>query len=69
MMTINSDDHPFMKQFHGPDDEKRSIIVIPEESRQDWLHCNHEQVSEFFFEMKDEFIAEPKNNRSSEIEK
>ena len=66
MITINSDDHPFMKQFHGPDDEKRSIIVIPEESRQDWLHCNHEQASEFFFEMKDEFIAQPKNNRSSE---
>lgn len=66
MLTINSDDHPFMKQFHGPDDEKRSIIVIPEESRQDWLHCNHEQASEFFFEMKDEFIAQPKSNRSSE---
>ena len=69
MLTINSDDHPFMKQFHGPDDEKRSIIVIPEESRQDWLHCNHEHASDFFFEMKDEFIAQPKNNRSSESAK
>ena len=69
MLTINSDDHPFMKQFHGPDDEKRSIIVIPEESRQDWLHCNHEQASDFFFEMKDEFIAQPKNNRLSESAK
>ena len=69
MLTINSDDHPFMKQFHGPDDEKRSIIVIPEESRQDWLHCNHEQASDFFFEMKDEFIAQSKNNRLSESAK
>lgn len=35
MLTINSDNHPFMKQFHAPDNEKRSIIVIPEEYRKD----------------------------------
>ncbi|EKE22811.1 MAG: hypothetical protein ACD_6C00716G0001 [uncultured bacterium] len=50
-----------MKQFHDPNDEKRSIIVIPEESRHDWLHCDHEQAHEFFFEMKDEFIAKPRD--------
>ena len=38
MLTINANQHSFMKQFHNPNDEKRSIIVIPEESRQDWLH-------------------------------
>ena len=63
MLTINSDQHPFMKQFHDPNDEKRSIIVIPEESRHDWLHCDHEQAHEFFFEMKDEFIAKPRDQR------
>jgi hypothetical protein len=30
-----------MKQFHKPDDEKRSIIVIPEDLRNDWLNCEH----------------------------
>ncbi|OAL84558.1 SOS response-associated peptidase [Acinetobacter sp. SFD] len=60
MLTINSDQHPFMKQFHKPNDEKRSIIVIPEELRHDWLNCDHEQAHNFFFEMKDEFIARPK---------
>lgn len=66
MLTINANQHPFMKQFHNPNDEKRSIIVIPEESRQDWLHCNHEEASEFFFEMRDEFIAKPRDSRLSE---
>lgn len=66
MLTINANQHPFMKQFHNPNDEKRSIIVIPEESRQDWLHCNHEEASEFFFEMRDEFIAKPRDPRLSE---
>ena len=66
MLTINANQHPFMKQFHNPNDEKRSIIVIPEESRQDWLHCNHEEASEFFFEMRDEFIAKLRDPRLSE---
>ncbi|NHB64818.1 SOS response-associated peptidase [Acinetobacter sp. GFQ9D192M] len=66
MLTINANQHPFMKQFHNPNDEKRSIIVIPEESRQDWLHCNHEEASEFFFEMRDEFIAKLRDSRLSE---
>ena len=25
MLTINADNHPFMSQFHKPEDEKRSI--------------------------------------------
>lgn len=66
ILTINANQHPFMKQFHNPNDEKRSIIVIPEESRQDWLHCDHEEANEFFFEMRDEFIAKPRDPRLSE---
>ncbi|MDM1324525.1 MULTISPECIES: SOS response-associated peptidase [Acinetobacter] len=65
MLTINSDQHLLMKQFHHPDDEKRSIIVIPEESRHDWLCCDHEQAHEFFFEMRDEFRAKPRDHRLS----
>lgn len=65
MLTINSDQHLLMKQFHHPDDEKRSIIVIPEESRHDWLCCDHEQAHEFFFEMRDEFRAKARDHRLS----
>jgi hypothetical protein len=61
MLTINSDNHHFMKQFHAPEDEKRSIIVIPRERRNDWLNCSHEEARDFFFEMPvDEFTAAPK---------
>lgn len=65
MLTINSDQHLLMKQFHHPDDEKHSIIVIPEESRHDWLCCDHEQAHEFFFKMRDEFRAKPRDHRLS----
>lgn len=64
MLTINADKHPFMKQFHAPHDEKRSIIVIPEEYREDWMNTNFEEAHEFFFDMPNEFIAFPKNRLS-----
>jgi putative SOS response-associated peptidase YedK len=64
MLTINADNHPFMKQFHAPNDEKRSIIVIPEEYREDWLNTNFEEAHEFFFDMPDEFVSFPKSRPS-----
>ena len=57
MLTINADHHSFMKQFHAPNDEKRSIIVIPEQYRNDWLNVDSEHAHEYFFEMRDEFIT------------
>lgn len=68
MLTINSDNHPFMKQFHAPSDEKRSIIVIPEEYRNDWLNVDRENAHEYFFEMRDEFVTLPRDH-SSEVAK
>lgn len=58
MLTINADQHPFMSQFHHPKDEKRSIIVIPEASRRDWLNCKPHEAADFFKAMPDEFMAE-----------
>lgn len=63
MLTINADDHPFMKQFHAPDDEKRSIVVIPKGRRNDWLTCSHDQAKDFLVEMPvDEYTAAPKSD-------
>lgn len=47
LLTINADHHPLMKQFHKPDDEKRSVIVIPDNLRNDWLNCTHSEAKDF----------------------
>ena len=31
LLTLNADGHPVMGRFHGPEDEKRSLVIIPEE--------------------------------------
>jgi len=47
-ITINADDHPVMKRFHKPGEEKRSLVVIPEGRYDDWLACrNPEQAKTF----------------------
>lgn len=57
LLTINADNHPFMSQFHRPDDEKRSIVVIPPERHMDWLHCHHSQAHKLLQPMSDQFTA------------
>ena len=37
MLTINADEHPLMRRFHAPGDEKRSLVVVPPERREAWL--------------------------------
>jgi putative SOS response-associated peptidase YedK len=36
MLTVNADQHPVMKQFHKPGDEKRSVVVL--NNPLDWLN-------------------------------
>lgn len=37
MLTMDAIDHPMMKDFHEPDDVKRSVVVIPDRRLDDWL--------------------------------
>ena len=37
MLTVNADEHPVMKQFHKPGDEKRTPVIISPESHLAWL--------------------------------
>jgi len=39
MLTINADQHAFMQQFHKPDDEKRSVVILHEPDYDAWLQA------------------------------
>lgn len=39
MLTINADEHPLMRQFHKPTDEKRMAVILPEDQYGDWLRA------------------------------
>jgi hypothetical protein len=35
MLTVNADEHPLMKRFHKPGDEKRSVVIVPPDAYED----------------------------------
>lgn len=49
-LTINADEHPLMKRFHRPGDEKRSLVVIAREHYDDWLACRNPELARAFLQ-------------------
>lgn len=47
MLTINADDHPLMRHYHKPSDEKRMVVILPEGAYEDWLTAPAEQGMRF----------------------
>lgn len=42
LLTLNCDDHPVLRRFHAPDDEKRSIVHVRPEEYDAWLDATCE---------------------------
>lgn len=47
MLTVNADDHPFMRQYHRPDKEKRMVVILPNGAINDWLKAPAEESGQF----------------------
>ncbi|NDD11624.1 MAG: SOS response-associated peptidase [Betaproteobacteria bacterium] len=46
MLTVNADDHPVMRQFHKPGDEKRTPVIIRPDLHDAWLSAETDQAAE-----------------------
>jgi putative SOS response-associated peptidase YedK len=47
MLTINATDHPVMNQFHRPEDEKRMVVILPEDQYGAWLEAKPSESMDF----------------------
>jgi putative SOS response-associated peptidase YedK len=47
LITINADEHPFMKNFHRPNEEKRTIVCLKPHLFDGWLSTTPENVQRF----------------------
>jgi hypothetical protein len=36
---MNADEHPLMRRFHKPGDEKRALVIVPRSDWDEWLSC------------------------------
>jgi putative SOS response-associated peptidase YedK len=40
-----------MRRFHKPGDEKRSVVIIPEDQYDDWLGCKDPELARTFLQL------------------
>ena len=51
MLTVNADEHPLMQRFHKPEDEKRSVVIVPRGTYDDWLACRSTDEARSFLNL------------------
>ncbi|MDI3258400.1 MAG: SOS response-associated peptidase [Sinobacteraceae bacterium] len=61
LLTVNAADHPLMRRFHAPDDEKRSVVVLGTANYSTWLTADDEEDARELLSLFDAsaFEAEP----------
>ncbi|WP_375122168.1 SOS response-associated peptidase [Pseudomonas sp. LW8] len=47
MLTVNADNHSFMRNYHKPHDEKRMVVILPAGLYGDWLKAAPGESAEF----------------------
>lgn len=51
MLTVNADNHPLMKRFHKPGDEKRSVVIVRPDAHAYWLNCRSTDEARSFLNL------------------
>lgn len=49
-LTINADEHPVMKRFHRPGEEKRSVAIVQPEDYDLWLSCKNSEMARAYLQ-------------------
>lgn len=47
MLTIHADEHPRMRLYHRPVDEKRMVVILPEDRYDAWLKAPPDRSRDF----------------------
>ena len=60
MLTVNADEHPVMKQFHKPQDEKRTPVIIAPQWHDAWLSADVPEAAALMnWQLMPELVASP----------
>lgn len=58
MLTVNADDHPLMRHYHKPQDEKRMIVILQEEEYDAWLSTPAEESRHYLKQFPADLLAD-----------
>jgi putative SOS response-associated peptidase YedK len=57
MLTVNADDHPFMRNYHKPQDEKRMVVILQDDEYDAWLSAPADESRYFLRQFPAELMA------------
>ena len=57
MLTIDATHHPLMQQYHGVEDEKRMVVILPEDAYGAWLDAPSTEAMEWLKPYKAENLV------------
>lgn len=57
MLTINADQHPLLRDYHRPGDEKRMVVILPEGAYEAWLNAVADQTADFLVQYPSERLT------------
>lgn len=52
--TLNADDHPLLKRFHRPGEQKRGVAILRPEYYDDWLSSTNPEFARVLIELRSE---------------
>jgi putative SOS response-associated peptidase YedK len=58
MLTVSGAGHPVFQRMHGPNDEKRMVVILHEEDYDRWLACSPEEARAYFVQWDGALVAE-----------
>jgi len=57
MLTVNADDHLFMRNYHKPNDEKRMVVILKDDEYDAWLSSPPEESRQFIRQYPAELLT------------
>lgn len=57
MLTVNADEHPLMRNYHRPTDEKRMVVILERNQIDAWLTASPKDSMSFMREYPSELLS------------
>lgn len=57
MLTVNADEHPFMRNYHKPGDEKRMVVILQDDEHDAWLSATPDDSRYFLKQFPAELMT------------
>lgn len=67
MLTINADGHAIMQNMHRKEDEKRMVVILPEDRFDDWMTAPANESDQFLEQYPSDLMTAAAGTTSAQL--